>query len=327
MSTPPASVSVVVPTYRRRDRLDEVVRPLLADPATLEVVVVVDGSDDGSLELLQTMAAHEPRVVPLGTPNAGGAAARQHGIDRARGQVVLLLDDDVVATPGMVSGHARHHASAADLVVLGHMPVAVPPRRHPSRFSALLYAGDYDGMCRRYDDDPGLVLKRLWGGNVSLRRESLRGVPFDSGSFRRTNHSDRDFGLRCAEAGLRGRFDRSLLAAHHYDRPAAAFARDARRQGAGRYGVHRLHAGRLPPFTLADTVADLPRPVRALVQADRVEALGSLARAALLTLTRVANAVGADPVATTTARLLRRLELRRGVRDATAAEGTAPSQG
>ncbi len=317
-----APVSVVVPTYRRRDGLSEVLAPLLADPATLEVVVVVDGGDDGSLELLQGLAAAEPRLVPLGTPNAGGAAARQHGVDRARGEVVLLLDDDVVAGPGLVSGHARHHRDATDLVVLGHMPVTVPPRRHPSRFSALLYAADYDGMCRRYDEDPRLVLLRLWGGNVSLRREQLHRVPYDSGPFRRTNHSDRDFGLRCADAGLVGRFDRTLLAAHRYDRPATAFARDARKQGAGRYGVHRLHADRLPPFGLDDTVADLPRPARALVRTDRVPALGATARAGLLSLTRLANAVGADPAALTSARLLRRLELRHGVREAMAAVAT-----
>lgn len=318
------TVSVVVPTYRRRDGLGAVMASLLADPATLEVVAVVDGSDDGSLELLQGLAAGDARLQPLWTENQGGAAARQHGIDLARGDVVLLVDDDVVAAPGMVGGHARHHRAEDDLVVLGYMPTRVPTGPAPGRFATQLYAQEYEGTCRRYEQDPEQVLLRLWGGNVSMRREQLARVPYDSGPFSRTNHSDRDFGIRCLKAGLRGRFDRDLLASHEHHRPLEAFLRDARKQGAGRYGVHRVHADVLEPFGLADTLADLPAPARAVLSLDRFGPTRAAMSGTLYAAARGASRAGVTAVEVPAAKLLRRLEMRAGVREAMAEETEPP---
>jgi len=321
------TVSVVVPTYRRRDGLTAVLAPLLADAASFEVVVVVDGSDDGSYELLQELAAGDTRLRPVLTANQGGAAARQHGIDLARGDVVLLVDDDVVAAPGMVAGHARHHRDETDLVVLGYMPTRVPEGRARGRFATRIYAQEYEGTCRRYEADPREVLLRLWGGNVSMRRDQIDRVPYDSGPFSKTNHSDRDWGIRCLKAGLRGRFDRSLLASHEHHRPLEAFLRDARKQGAGRYGVHRAHADVLEPFALVDTVSDLPTRVRAVVELDRFTLVRALMAGSLSVAARSASRIGVEAVEVSAAKLLRRLELRAGVREAMSSEapGTSPA--
>ncbi len=319
-------VTAVMPTYRRRDGLEAAVRALLADPGTTELVVVVDGSPDGSMQLLERVAAEEPRLRPVWQENAGGAAARQRGIDLATGEVVLLVDDDVVAAPGLASGHARHHAGADDLVVLGYMPTRVPVDLARGGFATRVYAEEYEGTCRAYERDPEQVLLRLWGGNVSVRRDRLAKVPYDSGPFSRTNHSDRDWGIRLRKAGLRGVFDRSLLASHEHSRPLPAFLRDARAQGAGRYGVHRAHADLLPPFDLPDTLADLPRPLRTVLALDRF----AVARAGLVgglhAVTRAASVAGMTAVEVPAAKLLRRLAMRDGVRQGMAA-GAAPAEG
>ncbi len=321
---PLPTVSAVVPTYRRRDGLAAAVAALLGDPGTTELVVVVDGSDDGSLELLQGLAEHEPRLRPVWQDNAGGAAARQRGIDLATGDVVLLVDDDVVAAPGLSSGHARHHAAAEDLVVLGYMPTRVPVDLARGGFATRVYAEEYEGTCRAYEKDPEQVLLRLWGGNVSVRRDRLAAVPYDSGPFSRTNHSDRDWGIRLRKAGLRGVFDRSLLASHEHSRPLPAFLRDARAQGEGRYGVHVAHADVLPPFGLDDTVADLPAPLRTLLALDRYPAAGAALRGGLTALTRTASAAGVTAVEVPAAKLLRRLAMRDGVRQGMASPPAAP---
>lgn len=69
------TVSVVITTRGRRDRLVEVLEPLLDDPATLEVVVVIDGSPDDSSELLDAIRTQDRRgaggaatLRPLGSP-------------------------------------------------------------------------------------------------------------------------------------------------------------------------------------------------------------------------------------------------------------------
>lgn len=315
-SAPLPSVSVVVPTYRRRANLPAVLAPLLADPATHEVVVVVDGCDDGSIELLRELAESHPTLQPVWTENRGGAAARQTGIDLSTGDVVLLLDDDVVADPGLVSGHARHHQRADDLVVLGYMPTRPPAPGARGAFPTRLYAQEYESVCQAYRDDPRAVLLRLWGGNVSARRANLARVPYESGEFSRTNHSDRDFGLRCLKAGLTGVFDPSLTSTHEHVRPLAAFLRDARRQGAGRALVHAAHEDVLGPLALEETVQGLPRPVRALVRLDRYRPVAAVMGGALLTTARLASRTGPEPVEVAAAKVLRRLETRRGIRDA-----------
>jgi len=85
--------SVVVPTYNRADSvaatLDSVFAQTFAD---LEVIVVDDGSSDGTLEALARI--DDPRLIVVAQQNAGPAAARNHGVRRARGEYVAFLDSD-----------------------------------------------------------------------------------------------------------------------------------------------------------------------------------------------------------------------------------------
>ncbi|WP_272475080.1 glycosyltransferase family 2 protein [Baekduia alba] len=313
MPLPPVpTVSVVMPTYNRRAQLRSVLAPLLADPAASEVVVVVDGCDDGSLQDLEAMTAEHPQLVPVWQENAGEGAARQAGVERATGDVVLLLDDDVEAEGGLVAGHARRHADRADLVVLGYMPPVPPQAGDPDAFSVLLYAEAYEGRCESYENDPDLILRHLWAGNVSLRRATVLEVGVGSDVYDERYHPDREFGLRLLAHGLTGVFDRGLRARHHYQRPLDAFVRDARSQGAGWTLVSQLHgedAGALPADRFE---AGLPAPVAALVHLCRRPRAAALASAALTAGVRAATTAGNTRAALACARLLRRVEQQRG---------------
>src|SRR4051812_46486656 len=95
-----ASVSVVVPSVGR-ERLAAVVAAALADPATTEVVVVADRDPARVDAVLRASGLDaDARVVVLAGAGRGPAAARQDGITRARGDLIVLLDDDVVPAPG-----------------------------------------------------------------------------------------------------------------------------------------------------------------------------------------------------------------------------------
>jgi glycosyltransferase involved in cell wall biosynthesis len=324
-------MSVVMPTFNRRDRLETVLAPLLADPATDEVVVVVDGCEDGSLELLQELAAREPRLRPVFQANAGEGAARHAGVEAATGEVVLLIDDDVEAAPGLVGGHARHHVDGAPRVVVGYMPTLDPDPDDPDGFSTRLYAEAYEGRCARYATEPQTVLRHLWAGNVSLPREACLRVGLASDAFTERYHPDRELGLRLLEDGLTGVFDRSLAATHHHARPLDAFVRDARSQGAGWSLVHRLHpesAGELPEDRFR---AGLPRPLAALVDACRRPRLGALVAAVLHRAVALSGrrgaGLGSRRVQLPLARLLRRVEQQRGAIAAYRQHRGAPPRG
>ena len=312
---PPVSstltVSVVIPTYNRRDRLRSAIAPVLADGAD-EVVVVDDGGADGSFELLQAWSATEPRLLPVRIENRGEAGAREAGAQRASGDVVLFLDDDVVARPGVVPGHRDRHAAARDVVVLGYMPTVLPPRRRPGLFPTYLYAEAYERRVETYAD-PDQVLMHLWAGNFSLRRDDCLRVGLRNPAYPALYHQDRDFGLRCRAAGLRGVFDRSLVADHHHVRPVPAFRSDCRRQGAGLRLVHELHPEVVGPFDAGVIVDDLPAPVASIVR--RVARRGGayrLVAATLVAAARAAGAVHAWRVEDVVGKLLRRLERQYG---------------
>jgi glycosyltransferase involved in cell wall biosynthesis len=95
-------VSVVIPVYNGERYVAEAVRSVLALPLDVEVVLVEDGSRDGSLAMCRDLAARHPRVRLLrhaGGRNRGAAASRNVGIRAARGRYVAFLDADDLYLP------------------------------------------------------------------------------------------------------------------------------------------------------------------------------------------------------------------------------------
>ncbi len=309
---PLPTVSVIVPTYRRPAMLPAVLGPLLDDPATTELIGVVDGGGEASMEVLRRMAGEDPRVVPVAIEHGGQHAACDAGVARARGDVVLLVDDDVIADPGMVTGHARHHQQRPHLVVVGYMPLELPARRGPGDGPAVLYAGEYEGLCRDVEADPDLLLRSLWFGNVSMRRDDCLAVGLLSPEFPAIYHQDQDFGIRCLRAGMTGVFDRSLSSRHIHHRSIEQFLRDSRSQGAGQWLLHQVHADLLGPFRLDRYEAGVPAPARwALRRARRPSRSERRARTMALAA-RAAGAARVFPVETAALKLARRFEQQAG---------------
>jgi glycosyltransferase involved in cell wall biosynthesis len=308
----PVTVSVVMATYNRRALLGDVLAPLLDDPAASEVIVVVDGCDDGSIEYLRERAAGEPRLRPILVPNGGQVAAQRTGVEAAGGDVVLIMDDDVLAAPGLVSGHARHHAAERGLVVVGYMPTERPRARRPGSFTSELYHDVYEHRCRGWESGSEAVLRGLWGGNVSLEREALLAVGNVGGGQPLNYHHDWELGLRLLRAGLKGRFDRSLAARHLHRRSYAAFARESRAQGRDMWLIEHLHGEVLGPEHIRDRYHDRTRALTTLLSLSDRPRLYRLIAAALDAAVRTAGAVRAFELERKVASVLGHVERRRG---------------
>jgi glycosyltransferase involved in cell wall biosynthesis len=317
----PSRVSIVIPTYMRRDRLSAVIQPLLNDTETCEVVVVIDGGDDGSYELVDEWAGRDRRLRPIMTEHKGQAAAQQSGVDAARGDVVLLIDDDVVPEPGLVSGHAAHHRADADLVVVGHMPVVLPAVPAARDWVARGYATRYDRTVKRWQQDSDRILLGLWGGNVSIRRSHLERIPIQLPGTHVRYHIDLEFGMRCWKAGLRAVFDPMLTTRHEYARTVQQFLRDRAASAADRAIIHRLHEDVIGPLPEDYFRADRRLPMRLLLRATR---RGSVPFEVLLErvvrLEGVARLYGAEAW---TADLLARMRSQRIVREVDDASRTS----
>lgn len=88
-------VSVVIPCFNQAQYLEETVESALnSTHHPLEVLIVNDGSTDGSLELAQRLASNYSNLRLLDQKNQGVAAARNHGICEAKGEYILPLDGD-----------------------------------------------------------------------------------------------------------------------------------------------------------------------------------------------------------------------------------------
>ncbi len=103
------SVSIVIPTHNRARLLPLAVESALGQShPRVEVVVVDDGSEDETPEILREMAGGEPRLKVVRHPQARGApASRNAGVREAGGEAIGFLDDDCVFHPEKVERQLR----------------------------------------------------------------------------------------------------------------------------------------------------------------------------------------------------------------------------
>ena len=103
-------ISIVVPVYNAEKTLERCVRSLLRQTyENLEVILVNDGSKDGSLALCRGYEQQDNRVRVIDKPNGGVSSARNAGLDAARGEFVMFCDSDDWVEPDWCRCMREHH--------------------------------------------------------------------------------------------------------------------------------------------------------------------------------------------------------------------------
>jgi cellulose synthase/poly-beta-1,6-N-acetylglucosamine synthase-like glycosyltransferase len=110
-------VSVIVPAYNEERVIAQTIRSLLqSDYGHLEIIVVDDGSTDGTCGVVRKHWANNARVLLLTKENAGKAEALNFGIRHARGEIIVGLDADTIFEPStigaLVCEFELHHRCA-----------------------------------------------------------------------------------------------------------------------------------------------------------------------------------------------------------------------
>jgi glycosyltransferase involved in cell wall biosynthesis len=246
-------VSVVIPTHNRAPVLARCLDALEHQGAD-EVVVV----DDGSADETPAVLAEYAWVRSVRREKAGGrSAAKNTGMKSARGEVVLFLDDDAIAEPGLVERHRDHHSAhpATHEALLGHVTwspeVEVTPHMHWLENGGPMFA--YPEI----DDPEDVTWRMLYTVNVSLKREFLE--PFDE---QLRIYEDTELGFRLSRRGLRLRYRREALAYHLRTETPERTERRMEEVGAAAAVLYRKHPELREP----------PPPIRRI---GRLKALGA----------------------------------------------------
>jgi GT2 family glycosyltransferase len=226
--------SIVIPTHQRRESVLRGVRALERQvERSFEAIVVVDGSTDGTAEALRGLDVSF-RLEVVEQENAGAAQARNAGAVAAAGELLLMLDDDMVADPKMLAEHDSSHRAGAD-VVLGDIPL------HPDSPDNMLSwgVGEWARGRRERLSSPGaeIGIGDLLTGQLSISRAAYDGVGGFDPSFTREGMfggEDLDFGYRVAKAGYAIVFDPAAISYQYYDVDPAQYLRRAREAGRAR---------------------------------------------------------------------------------------------
>ena len=211
-------ISVVIPTRNRAGRLgrclDGLKQQTLA-PERFEVVFVDNGSTDGSFELVERLAKETPfRTSVLTEPKPGPAAARNRGVEWARGARILFLGDDILASPQLLAEHvaaAEKHPDDAVLGFTGWAPQLelTPFMRYlaPERGPQFRYATIRDPFDCGY--------QFFYTSNISLAPHWFELEQFDE-AFPYACFEDTDLGYRLQKRGLKIVLHRPALAWHDH---------------------------------------------------------------------------------------------------------------
>lgn len=226
-------VSVVTPTYNRRDSLHRLLKALAQQtyPAeSFEVIVIDDGSTDGTVDSFGCLSLPMHLRV-LQQAHEGPAVARNLGVQQAAGQWVLFLDDDVVPHPELIARHVAAQARFPRAVVIGPM---LPPSdfaRPPwIRWEEEILQAQYaDLAAGRYPCTP----RQFYTANASLARADFLAAGGFDHQFQRAE--DVELAYRLRALGVQFSFDPGAKVAHYAARSFSSWCQTPYRYG--RYDV------------------------------------------------------------------------------------------
>lgn len=112
-------LSVIIPCYNERETIAEIVTRVRAVERASEIVIVDDGSDDGSREILQSLDGRPPVRVIFHDRNRGKGAAIHSGIAQASGDIILIQDADLEYDPRDIPALLRPIEEGRSAVVYG----------------------------------------------------------------------------------------------------------------------------------------------------------------------------------------------------------------
>lgn len=207
-------ISVVIPTFQRRDSLEVVLPSLLRqsfEPESYEILLCDAGSTDGTEELVAEL--DDPRLRFLPGPNTGRSGARNRGVRSASGDLVLFTDADIIADPGLLLQHWDYHQKFPGDAVVG-CEVQVDTLEQYEEFRQ-----DPQQYARHKTTRKTVPWHYFLTGNASARKADLLRVGIFDEDFTGYGHEDLELGYRLLKAGCQLHYNAQAVNYHWHPVP------------------------------------------------------------------------------------------------------------
>ena len=235
MSTEPTGVSFVIPVHNGERWIHEVLASVFAqaDGRPFQVMVVDDGSTDGSPKILEQYAS-EGRLELVQGQQRGAAAAANLGIREASHPIVCQVDQDVILQPRWMASLLAELEQDGVAAAQGYY-ITDPT----DSVWARVMGRDLE---YRYSQIRGRYMDHVCTGNTAYRADLLREVGLFDESF--GYGYDNDMSYRLGEAGYRLAFCRKARSIHRWRSRLAGYLTQQYGVGYGRLDLIRKHRGR-----------------------------------------------------------------------------------
>lgn len=188
------AISVLMPVYNAQRYVAAAVKSVLAQTFTdFELVLIDDGSTDGTLAILRDFAEHDCRVRLISRPNTGIVGALNEAIASARGEFFARMDADDICQPTRLQLQINYLRQHADCVLVGSNVMLMDVDASP--------IGPMPDVCIGHEHIDHALLRRGWPivhPAVMMRAAAVKTV---GGYLGKCPNEDHDLFLRLAEVG------------------------------------------------------------------------------------------------------------------------------
>ncbi|MDY6853885.1 MAG: glycosyltransferase [Thermodesulfobacteriota bacterium] len=274
--------SIVIPTYNTTDDLKQCIQSLYnqsVDTESFEVLVINDGGKRDFFKNLDLPNNGFPIRV-FSQDHKGPAAARNLGINNAKGKIILLLDDDSLPTKNWLNAVTKSWAEFPDFDGIGGYILSNPTdsiycRVNSDLFNWFLDQNSIDGNCTF-----------LVSCNAGYKKAILDKVGGFREHFKRASGEERDLNIRISKIGGRLRLDKEILVYHDKILSFRSFVKKHYNYGRAAYSIYaqypkKKHLSKKSYINLYISILNKYRTIRS-----------KIAVFSLITFSQIATMVG-----------------------------------
>ena len=210
-------LSIIIPTYNRKNSLSKCLYAFVNQVTKMsyEVLIIDDGSTDNTDEVIKKWEKNTHFILRyFRQENRGPASARNIGIKQARGDILLFVGDDIIATPNLIEQHMLFHCKYPEenVAMLGYVTWSSEIKVTP-----FMYWLEHGGpQFQYYKFKHREKVKAFWTCNISLKRSFLIKEGYFDEDFPYAAYEDTELGYRLQKKGLQIIYNKNAIAYHYH---------------------------------------------------------------------------------------------------------------